>query len=74
MGLACGMHSRYEKFLQLLGGRIQVNIPRTVWGTYAVLIWVPQQKCGQDGARPALTNFPFYVLFSYLFVMCTVCV
>jgi hypothetical protein len=28
----------------------------------------------QDGARPALTDFPFYVLFSYLCIMRTVCV
>jgi hypothetical protein len=28
----------------------------------------------QDGARPALTDFPFYVLFFYLCIMRTVCV
>jgi hypothetical protein len=28
----------------------------------------------RDGARPALTDFPFYVLFSYLCIMRTVCV
>jgi hypothetical protein len=28
----------------------------------------------QDGARLALTDFPFYVLFSYLCIMRTVCV
>jgi hypothetical protein len=28
----------------------------------------------QDGARPALTDFPFYVSFSYLCIMRTVCV
>jgi hypothetical protein len=45
MGLACGTHTRYEKFLQFLSGRIQGNIPHTVLGTYVVLIWAPQQKC-----------------------------
>jgi hypothetical protein len=40
MGLACGTHSREEKFLHYRGGRIQGNIQ---FGRL-ISIWVPQQK------------------------------
>jgi hypothetical protein len=36
--------------------------------------WVVAGYNSQDGARPALPNFPFSLLFSYLCIMRTVCV